>query len=99
MPLLGRQLIQPKALPPAKMTMDGAFPVFEPKKPSKSFISKLLKFCHKQNLVREKATACSLEAKRARARKQRTSLSSTISHIEPMPTIVEEDEDTFIAVC
>ncbi|CAJ0949951.1 unnamed protein product, partial [Mesorhabditis belari] len=115
MPILGRQLVQPRpqGLPPSthKITQhlqqwhqqnnNGKNKENQEPKRGKSIISKLFKFCGKQNSVREKSSFCSLEAKRERAKKkQRTSLSSTISHIEPMPTIVEEEEEeAFITVC
>ncbi|CAJ0590869.1 unnamed protein product [Cylicocyclus nassatus] len=61
----------------------------------KSFFVKLMKLVGKGNQVQSSKPCLAQIYEERKKQRQRTSLSSLRSHIEPMPTIMEEDESPF----
>ncbi|KAK6753838.1 hypothetical protein RB195_013058 [Necator americanus] len=61
----------------------------------KSFFVKLMKLVGKGNQVQSSKLCLAQIYEERKKQRQRSSLSSHLSHIEPMPTILEEDESPF----
>ncbi|CAD6186745.1 unnamed protein product [Caenorhabditis auriculariae] len=65
----------------------------------KNLIVKLLKFVGRGNQVQSSKTCLAQIYEERKKQRQRSSTSSHLSHIEPMPTIFEEDEYAACEVC
>ncbi|EGT37556.1 hypothetical protein CAEBREN_32461 [Caenorhabditis brenneri] len=65
----------------------------------KSFLMKLLKFVGRGNQVQSSKSCLAQIYEQRKKQRQRSSINSQFSHIEPMPTIMEEDEFSMAAEC
>ncbi|KAK6052889.1 hypothetical protein COOONC_09606 [Cooperia oncophora] len=61
----------------------------------KSFFVKLMKLVGRGNQVQSSKSCLAQIYEQRKKQRQRSSLSSHLSHVEPMPTILEEDESLF----
>ncbi|CAI4222746.1 unnamed protein product [Auanema sp. JU1783] len=64
----------------------------------RSLFGKLMKLVGKGNQVQSSKPCLAQIYEERKKQRQRSSLSSHLSHIEPMPTIQEEDEDNLFVV-